>query len=166
MRYADSHCTYTESREGGKHVYVFTGPCTVTGKPHSVTIPGEELYAYRRGALIQTAMPSVSRDDAEFLMSGMSPEGWKQTFGDDESCEDCGKTPCICEEAYQKTHQVIEWDGQDNTVEYAFEGTEEECSSWMERHKPPEGHSYGIQEIPEDTFDEPEETTFGARVDR
>jgi hypothetical protein len=84
MRYADSHCTYTESHEAGKHTYTFTGPCFVTGRPYSVTVPAEGLYAYRRGAMIQSAFPNMSKDDREFLMSGMSPEGWQQTFGNME----------------------------------------------------------------------------------
>ena len=83
MRYADSHCEYVESYKP-KHTYIFTGPCVITGKPYSVTVPGDELYAYRRGAYIQDAMPSVSKDDREFLMSGMSPEGWNETFGGEE----------------------------------------------------------------------------------
>ena len=83
MRYADSHCEYVENYKP-EHTYTFTGPCVVTGKPYSVTVPGDELYAYRRGAYIQDAMPSVSKDDREFLMSGMSPEGWNETFGGEE----------------------------------------------------------------------------------
>jgi hypothetical protein len=73
-------CTYTEKLVDGKHVYIFTGKCMLTRKPYSVTIPGEELYAYRQGALIQDAMPSVSAEDREFLISGYSPEGWKKAF--------------------------------------------------------------------------------------
>lgn len=84
MRYADSHCSYTETAEG----YTFTGPCMITGKPHSVFIPGPELFAYRQGRLIQDAMPSVSVADREFLMSGYSPEGWGQVFGSGEEGDD------------------------------------------------------------------------------
>ena len=73
MRYADSHCTYTED---ATH-YTFTGMCIQTKRMHSVRIPKAELYAYRQGAYIQDAMPSVSAEDREFLMSGLSPEGWK-----------------------------------------------------------------------------------------
>jgi len=80
MRYADSHC---ESKEVFEPVHgrVFTGKCVVTGKPHSVFVPAAELFAYRQGKLIQDAMPSVGKDDREFLMSGMSPEGWEQAMG-------------------------------------------------------------------------------------
>jgi hypothetical protein len=83
MRYANSLCRYKEVFEP-EHAYVFTGLCTVTRKEVSVTVPAKELYAYRKGALIQDAMPSVSKDDREFLMSGISGEGWRQMFKDDK----------------------------------------------------------------------------------
>jgi hypothetical protein len=80
MRYADAYCTYVEVHDG----YVFSGPCYTTGKLHSVFVPSNELYAYRQGALIQDAMPSVSKEDREFLMSGISPEAWDAMFNQEE----------------------------------------------------------------------------------
>lgn len=80
MRYADQYCTYQPQSKDGKHVYIFTGECLITHKKYSVTIPGEELHDYRKGHLIQIAMPSVSKEDREFLMSGISPEGWEVEF--------------------------------------------------------------------------------------
>ncbi len=76
MNYADNYCTYTENIE----TYTFTGNCVITGKEYSVSVPKAGLYAYRQGALIQDAFPGVCADDREFLMSGISPEGWKQAF--------------------------------------------------------------------------------------
>lgn len=78
MRYADAFCTYVEKHD--PHAYVFTGPCVHTGKPYSVTVPANELYRYRQGAHIQDAMPSLSADDRELLLSGLSPEGWNASF--------------------------------------------------------------------------------------
>lgn len=82
MRYADSHCTYTEEYKDGKQIYKFTGPCIVTGKEVSVIVPAEALFAYRQGAYIQDAFHMLNVDDREFLMSGMSKEAWDQTFGE------------------------------------------------------------------------------------
>lgn len=79
MMYADNACSYRELRD--PHRYVFSGQCIVTKKEYSVTVPAQELYAYRQGELIQTALKSVSAGDREFLMSGISPDGWNQTFG-------------------------------------------------------------------------------------
>ena len=57
------------------------GPCFITGKQYSVTVQNEELQMYQNGALAQDAFPHLSKDDREFLISGTSPEGWNQTFG-------------------------------------------------------------------------------------
>lgn len=86
MRYADARCTYTEQFQP-EHTYTFTGPCIVTGKPYSVTVKAAELYAYRRGELAQNAFKSLKADDREFLISGSSPEGWKQMWGSEEDEE-------------------------------------------------------------------------------
>jgi hypothetical protein len=83
MRYADECCTYTEINSP-EHAYVFTGKCRMTGETVSVTVPGKELYAYRKGGLIQDAMPSVSAADREFLMTGLSGEAWDKTFGEED----------------------------------------------------------------------------------
>lgn len=82
MRYMDSCCKCKEVFE--PHGYVFTGKCILTKKEVSVTVPAKELYAYRQGRDIQNAMPSVSADDREFLLSGISGEGWKKTFNKKE----------------------------------------------------------------------------------
>lgn len=84
MKYADSACKYTEGYEGGRHYYIFTGSCIVTGEDHSVLVWGSDLYAYRQGKLIQDAMPRVKPEDREFLVSGVSPKGWKLRFGEDD----------------------------------------------------------------------------------
>jgi hypothetical protein len=87
MRYASNYCTYREVYEP-QHGYIFTGPCFVTKKEYSVFVPAAELFAYNQGAHIQDAMPSVSKEDREFLMSGMSPEGWNIAFPPDEEEEE------------------------------------------------------------------------------
>jgi len=84
MFYADN-CQVRETYEP-EHTYTFTGPCVVTGKEYSVTVKAESLNKYRRGAFLQEAFKELSRDDREFLMSGISPEGWDKTFGEDDEC--------------------------------------------------------------------------------
>lgn len=85
MRYADRFCQ-VEEKYDPEHTYTFTGICLGTQKPYSVTVKGSDLYKYRQGAKIQDAFPYLSAGDREFLISGYSPEGWDQTFGepDDE----------------------------------------------------------------------------------
>lgn len=79
MLYADCKCTIREEYSP-VHVYVFQGPCIVTGVTQTVRVPADELHAYRRGTYIQDALKSVSADDREFLMNGYSAEGWEIAF--------------------------------------------------------------------------------------
>jgi|694.fasta_scaffold135512_5 hypothetical protein len=84
--WADDYCSVKREycqKTGRVLFYIFTGNCVVTKKEYSVRVPGPELFAYRNGKFIQDAMPSVSRDDREFLISGMSPEGWEENFKDE-----------------------------------------------------------------------------------
>ena len=85
MKYLD-YCDYKEIYEP-EHVYVFTGKCVVTGKPYTVTLPAQGLFNWNQGMSVQKAFPDLSPDDREFIVSGMSPEGWNQVFPPDESEE-------------------------------------------------------------------------------
>lgn len=62
---------------------IVTGKCYVTHKEHSASYPLDGIRLWQEGIHIQDAMPEVSAEDREFLISGTSPEGWKQMFGDD-----------------------------------------------------------------------------------
>lgn len=57
---------------------------TVSGKVHTREIPvtPEQIARWQGGELIQNAMPNVSADDREFLMTGVTPEEWDAFFGD------------------------------------------------------------------------------------
>lgn len=86
MRYALSQCKCEEKYEP-KHTYTFTGKCVVTGKEYSVTVKSEELFQYHQGKYIQDALVSNNADEREFLMSGISPEGWAKTFPENQDVE-------------------------------------------------------------------------------
>ena len=58
-----------------------TGNCVITGEEYSCTVPTAGLQRWLDGDLIQNAMPDVSLDDREFLISGISPTGWDKAFG-------------------------------------------------------------------------------------
>lgn len=84
MRYADKFCTYTEEYFP-VHIYIFTGPCVLTGKNYSVIVDAKELYNYRTNdCSIQDAFPNMPECDREFLMSGISPKGWDLNLSDEE----------------------------------------------------------------------------------
>lgn len=80
MMYADNCCTYTETHN--PHKYIYRGPCIKTGEEVVVEVPAEELWAYRQGAKAQDAFVSLSADEREFLMSGISAGAWKAIFGE------------------------------------------------------------------------------------
>jgi hypothetical protein len=60
---------------------------SISGKLNFRTLPiSVEVYALgmqarRKGALIQDAFPMLSAEDREFLLSGITPEEWNETFG-------------------------------------------------------------------------------------
>jgi hypothetical protein len=41
----------------------------------------EQLDDWKSGTLIQNAMPQLSPDEREFLMTGVTKEEWDETFG-------------------------------------------------------------------------------------
>ncbi len=54
--------------------------CVVTGQPYAVTVSTAGLLAYRGGALMQNCFPDLPAEEREFLISGTSPDGWKEIF--------------------------------------------------------------------------------------
>jgi hypothetical protein len=53
----------------------------ITGLTHIREIPvtQEQLDLWRKdGVVIQNAMPNISPEDREFIISGITPEEWKQ----------------------------------------------------------------------------------------
>jgi hypothetical protein len=40
------------------------------------------LIQWERGVLIQDAMPHLSPDEREFLMTGITPDEWADTMGE------------------------------------------------------------------------------------
>ncbi len=79
-KYLDMGCTCKEEYLP-EHSYTFTGNCIITNTRQQVIVPAKELFEYRQGKTIQEAMPSLTDDQREFLMSGISAEGWNKTFG-------------------------------------------------------------------------------------
>ena len=53
-----------------------------SGKVRTLDIPVtyEQLYEWGRGTLIQNAMPNLTADQREFLMTGITAEEWDELF--------------------------------------------------------------------------------------
>jgi len=66
----------------------------VSGKLHEIDLPiTEEQYeagmtAMENGSMIQDAFPMLSEDHREFLLSGMTPEEWNETFPEEDEDPD------------------------------------------------------------------------------
>ncbi len=71
----------------------YTSECVVTGKKYSVTIPREAHAKWQAGASIQSALPMIPPADREFIMSGISPEGWDLIFGGETEENDPEASP-------------------------------------------------------------------------
>jgi hypothetical protein len=61
--------------------YTIAGPCAVTGAEYQATYPAAGIRAWLDGAFIQDALPHTPAGDREFLLSGVSPDGWDHLFG-------------------------------------------------------------------------------------
>ena len=60
----------------------------ITGRKHTRTIvldPADLDRWQNSDVLIQHAMPYLSSDDREFLISGVTPSEWEEAFGDEDS---------------------------------------------------------------------------------
>ena len=54
----------------------FSKLCSVTGRVFTVTVRDADLAAWRNGMLIQEAMPGLSADEREFVMTRTTPAEW------------------------------------------------------------------------------------------
>jgi len=44
----------------------------------------EQMRDWENGTLIQLAMPNLTSDEREFIMTGVTPEEWADEFSEDE----------------------------------------------------------------------------------
>lgn len=87
----------TYGEDGLPNGYELYRNCIVTNKHYSVTVTPEEIFDYNEGYTVQEAMSRLSADDREFLISGISPEGWSRTWNPKD-----GEEKQLNEEQYKK----------------------------------------------------------------
>lgn len=46
-----------------------------------INVTEEQLSDWKAGTLIQNAMPNLTADEREFLMTGITAKEWEATFG-------------------------------------------------------------------------------------
>ena len=54
----------------------------MSGKTHTldINVTQEQIDAWHGGMLIQNAIPNLSPDEREFLMTGVTPQEWDEMF--------------------------------------------------------------------------------------
>ena len=58
--------------------------CPWCGEEHEVEVSFEGYLAWQNGESIQVAMPQLSANEREMLISGVCPECWKKAFSYEE----------------------------------------------------------------------------------
>lgn len=48
-----------------------------------IEVTAVQIAAWQGGELIQNAMPNLSPDEREFLMTGITPAEWASVFGEE-----------------------------------------------------------------------------------
>lgn len=58
----------------------------LTGRTHLrfIDVTPSQMAAWENGAFIQDAMPNLTPDEREFIMTGITAEEWDEAFGDEE----------------------------------------------------------------------------------
>jgi hypothetical protein len=56
-------------------------------RTREIDVKPDQLAAWESGVLIQNAMPNLSDDDREFIMTGITPDEWENEFGEESSEE-------------------------------------------------------------------------------
>jgi len=64
---------------------LITRKSLISGNINTMSLPiTEEQYtAWEQGTLVQVAMPHLSPDEREFVMTGITPEEWADNFGEE-----------------------------------------------------------------------------------
>jgi hypothetical protein len=86
---------------------LITKRSSLSGNTNSreINVTQAQLDNWASGTFIQNAMPHLSPDDREFLMTGITPEEWDKHFNEEEYdindivCDECASPKgniCTC----------------------------------------------------------------------
>ena len=67
-----------------KGMMIYIDNCRFCHAKVRVAVPTAGFYNWQKGMLIQNAMPEVSADAREFLISKICPECWGRMFGEED----------------------------------------------------------------------------------
>ena len=63
---------------------VTTKPCPLCQQTSKLEVPTEGYNEWRRGEHVQHALPELSADDRELLITGCHPKCWDKMFAEEE----------------------------------------------------------------------------------
>ncbi len=92
-----AHQTMIDDPNDCRNVIV-RGKCVLTQEDYQVSVPAIELAAWSRGGLAQDTLVSLTPAQRDFLITGISPDGWKKTFGEVPKVQEEDSSPLIEEE--------------------------------------------------------------------
>ena len=75
------HITRADSTDEGMAVYAISA-ATGVKRAMLLAITETQVYDWVNGASIQDAMPQLSEEECEFLMTGMTQTEWDSIFSD------------------------------------------------------------------------------------
>lgn len=61
-----------------------TSPFSGVVHVRDINVTHQQMSRWQNGVLIQHAMPELTADEREFIMTGITPEEWDEAFGDTE----------------------------------------------------------------------------------
>lgn len=61
-----------------------TSGLTGITRTKDINVTVDQLEAWHAGSLIHIAMPHLTSDEREFIMTGITPEEWNEAFGVEE----------------------------------------------------------------------------------
>jgi hypothetical protein len=64
-------------------ITIITQPCMVCSRTSSITAPAEAVEQWRAGALIQNALPMLTADEREMLITGTHPLCFDELFDEE-----------------------------------------------------------------------------------
>ncbi len=94
----------------------------ITGATNTIEIPGltnDMVESWENGMMIQDAMPNITPEMREFVMTGITPEEWSRHLPEDDEDDDqddydqrwCdGESDVQCEEYYNEDYGYIPGD--------------------------------------------------------
>lgn len=84
-------------------------PITGRSLTRMMDITQDQWFLWQHGELIQRAMPHLSDNDREWLMSGCTPEDWEEMFsGEEDVYEEADEDASVSTGPDEETEKEIE----------------------------------------------------------